>query len=268
MNETAALRDLDLTVPRGVLLALVGRTGSGKSTALQLLDGLVAPFEGRVLSLGVDLGSRGADLRAVRTRAPLAVQRPEAAIFERYAGDDVAFGPRNLGLSGRALVERVKAAMEEAGLPYAEFRDRPTRSLSGGEKRELALAGILAMEGEALLLDEPTSALDPAARARVRSLVDRERSRGRTVVMATHSMEEAARADLVAVFGGGRIAALGEPSRLFFEDYDPAWGIARPFAAELAAELEREGVALGSRPADVEGLASELSRLSRGEDLP
>jgi energy-coupling factor transporter ATPase len=261
MNETVALRDLDLTVPRGIVLALVGRTGSGKSTALQLLDGLAAPFEGRVLSLGVDLGSKGADLRSVRTRAPLAVQRPEAALFERYAGDDVAFGPRNLGLSGRALVERVSAAMEEAGLKYAEFRDRRTRSLSGGEKRELALAGILAMEGEALLLDEPTSALDPAARQSVRAIIGRQRAKGRTIVMATHSMEEAARADLVAVFREGRLAALGDPERIFYDDYDPAWGIGRPFAAELASRLEERGAALGSRPLDLEALASVLAPL-------
>jgi energy-coupling factor transporter ATP-binding protein EcfA2 len=264
MNETVALRELTLSVPRGAFVALVGRTGSGKSTVLQLLDALVAPFAGRVASLGVDLGARGADLRSIRTRAPLAVQRPEAALFESYAADDVAFGPRNLGLAGRALVERVRSAMEEAGLPYGAFRDRRTRSLSGGEKRELALAGILAMEGEALLLDEPTAALDPAARATVRSIIARERARGRTIVMATHSMEEAALADLVAVFREGRLAALGAPDRLFYDEYDPAWGLGRPFAAELSVELGKAGVELGSRPLDAEGLAAALSRLRAG----
>jgi len=260
MNETSALRDIDLTLPRGGVVALVGKTGSGKSTVLQLLDGLVSPFRGRVRSLGVDLGGKGADLRSVRVKAPLAIQRPEAAIFEPYAGDDVAFGPRNLGLSGKELVERVKGAMEEAGLPYAEFRDKRARFLSGGEKRLLALAGILAMRGEALLLDEPTSALDPSARQAVREVIRAEAARGTTIVMATHSMEEAARADLVAVFHSGELVATGAPERLFYEGYDPAWGIARPFAAEVSFALEKADVASGPRPRDVAELASALSR--------
>jgi energy-coupling factor transport system ATP-binding protein len=260
-NETSALCDLSLSVPRGAIVAFVGRTGSGKSTALQLLDGLAVPFRGRVVSLGVDLGEKKGDLREVRVKAPLAVQRPEAALFERYAADDVAFGPRNLGLRGRELVERVKSAMERTGLAYGEFRDRSTRGLSGGEKRMLALAGILAMGGEALLLDEPTAALDTASRARILELIKAENERGTTVVMATHSMEEAVRADLVAVFKDGELAALGEPSRIFYDDYDPDWGIARPLAVELAAHLEEEGVELGARPLSLENLCSMLAGL-------
>ncbi|MBL8966444.1 MAG: ATP-binding cassette domain-containing protein, partial [Spirochaetaceae bacterium] len=232
MNETAALSGISFDLPRGGLLALVGRTGSGKSTLLQLLDGLAVPAEGRLSSLGVELACRSgprdegacaegaarpragragragrAARRAaeeavlrLRTRAPLSVQRPETALFERFSGDDVAFGPRNLGLGGKELVARVGAAMAEAGLPYAEFRDRPVRALSGGEKRRLALAGVLALEPEALLLDEPTAALDPPTKLAVLDLI-RGRSRaGATIAMATHSMEEAAAADLLAVF--------------------------------------------------------------------
>ena len=164
-NERVSLRGVDLAVPSGASLAFVGRTGSGKSTALQLLDGLVAAGSGEVRSFGIDLASPRVDFRSLRMRAPLAIQRPESALFERYAGDDVAFGPRNLGLSGKALVVRVKESMEEAGLGFEAFRDRQTRGLSGGEKRRLALAGVLAMRGEALLLDEPTSALDPSSAA-------------------------------------------------------------------------------------------------------
>jgi len=257
-NEASALRDFSISIPRGAIVAFVGRTGSGKSTALQLLDGLASPFAGRVVSFGLDLGAKGTDLRSVRVRAPLAVQRPEAALFERYAGDDVAFGPRNLGLRGRELVDRVKSAMERIGLPYAEYRDRSTRGLSGGEKRSLALAGILAMGGEALLLDEPTAALDTDSRARVMAMIAAEAAAGTTVVMATHSMEEAALADLVAVFRDGELVALGEPERLFYEDYDPSWGIARPYAAEAAAHLGREGIELGSRPLRTSELAAAL----------
>jgi energy-coupling factor transporter ATP-binding protein EcfA2 len=257
-EETKSLSGVDLAIPRGALVAFVGRTGSGKSTALQLLDGIVAPGSGTVRSLGLDLGDRKVDLRSVRVRAPLAVQRPESALFELYSADDVAFGPRNIGLSGRALVERVRRSMEETGLGYEEFRDRRTRSLSGGEKRRLALAGILAMGGEALLLDEPTAALDPPAKRAILGLLLEKARGGTTVVMATHSMEEAATADLVAVFSGGRIAALGDPESIFYDRYDPSWGIGRPFACEMATELEKAGVALGARPLTLAALEAAL----------
>ena len=259
VNETESLRAVDLRVGRAEVVAFVGRTGSGKSTALQLLDGLVAPSSGAVRAFGTDLGGPHADLRSVRTRAPLAVQRPESALFERYSADDVAFGPRNIGLSGKALVERVRSSMEETGLGYGEFRDRRTRSLSGGEKRRLALAGVLAMGGDALLLDEPTSSLDPLTKRSILDLVIGQSRRGSTVVMATHSMEEAAQADQVAVFAGGGIVAFGDPEKVFYDLYDPSWGLGRPFACEVAIELEARGLGLGRRPFTLESLVAALA---------
>jgi energy-coupling factor transporter ATP-binding protein EcfA2 len=265
-SEVASLEDVDLALPKGALVALVGRTGSGKSTVLQLLDGLASPRAGKVRALGFELDGKAVDLRALRMRAPLSVQRPESALFELYAADDVAFGPRNLGLSGKELVARVRSSMEEVDLGYEAFRDRKTRSLSGGEKRRLALAGVLAMGSEALLLDEPTSALDPATRRRI-ALLARDKARaGVTVVMATHSMDEAAAADLVAVFVEGRIAALGDPETIFYDRYEGSWGIGRPFAVEVALELERSGFSLGSRPLDLTALArAVLGRDPDGE---
>jgi energy-coupling factor transport system ATP-binding protein len=258
VNERVSLRGVDLAVPSGASLAFVGRTGSGKSTALQLLDGLVAASSGELRSFGLDLSSPGLDFRSLRMRAPLAIQRPESALFERYAGDDVAFGPRNLGLSGKALVERVREAMEEAGLGFEAFRDRQTRGLSGGEKRRLALAGVLAMRGEALLLDEPTSALDQAAAASILAIAFDTARKGRTVVFATHSMEEAARADLVAVFSDGRVVASGAPETIFYDAFDPAWGLRRPFACAVAIELGARGFELDSRPLTVSALADAI----------
>jgi energy-coupling factor transport system ATP-binding protein len=236
-GERLAVDGASIEVPAGSLVAIVGMTGSGKSSLLQLLDALALPSSGAVTSLGVDTSSPKADLRKVRMRAPLAVQRPESAIFEVYAGDEVAFGPRNQGLSGTALIERVKGAMESAGLPFDGYRDSMTRTLSGGRKRRLAIASILALDPEALLLDEPTSALDPASRAEVLALIRSYADKGRTVVMSTHSMEEAAGADLVAVMKGGAIAAYGPPSEVFIDGWDDSWGIGRPFAFELALAL-------------------------------
>jgi len=258
VNQSPALGGVTMSVPRGSVLALVGRTGSGKSTLLQLLDALAFPSEGRVLSFGEDTAAPGTDLRRLRTRAPIAIQRPESALFEPYAGDDVAFGPRNLGLSGRALVERVKRAMERAGLGFDRFRDRRTRSLSGGEKRMLALAGVLALEPEALLLDEPTAALDPAAKERVLELVFGLAREGATVVMATHSMEEAARCDLVAVIAAGSLAAFGPPRSVFYEDYRSSWGIGRPFACEFVQTLRARGADFPQEPLTLDELGELL----------
>lgn len=244
-SERLAVDSVSLDVPAGTVVALVGRTGSGKSSLLQLLDGLALPDTGVAFSLGVDTAGRAVDLRTVRMRAPLAVQRPESAIFEAYAGDEVAFGPRNQGLSGQPLVDRVRAAMDAAGLPFREYRDRQPRTLSGGMKRRLALASILSLDPEALLLDEPTSALDPASRAEILSLIHGyARSGGasagkpvHTVVMSTHSMEEAAAADLVAVMKSGAVVAFGPPSRIFGDDWDESWGLERPFACQLESAM-------------------------------
>lgn len=240
-DRRRAVDAVSLAVPKGAVVALVGKTGSGKSSLLQLLDGLALPDSGSALSFGVDTADRKADLRAVRMRAPLAVQRPESAIFELYAGDEVAFGPRNQGLSGTPLVDRARAAMDAAGLPFDEYRDAPSRTLSGGRKRRLAIASILSLDPDALLLDEPTSALDPASRDDMMRLIRDYALRGRTVVMSTHSMDEAASADLVAVMRDGRVTAYGPPGVVFGSGWDASWGVERPFAFELDEALRAGG---------------------------
>jgi energy-coupling factor transport system ATP-binding protein len=202
----------------------------------------------------------------MRIRSPLSVQRPESAIFEYYAGDEVAFGPRNKGLKGAALVARVKSAMDSVALPYDEFRDRRARSLSGGEKRRLAIASVLSMDSEALLLDEPASALDPASKRSIMDLLfsfaksdgNKEKAHHRTLVFATHSMEEAARADFVAVVGDGRLLAWGPPAHIFGPGWSASWGIGRTFAAEAVEAARLGGLCLPDGIIDLEGLKSSL----------
>jgi len=263
-GEVRALSDISLSLPKGARVALVGRTGSGKSTALQLMNALIQPTKGSVTSLGQETKSASLDARKLRVSAPLSIQRPESALFELYAADDVAFGPRNLGLSGRELVERVRSWMDAAGIPYEKFRDRMTRGLSGGEKRKLALAGVFALESEAVLLDEPTAALDPAAQAEVFALIGGLAESGRTVVFATHSMEEAARADFVAVFAGGTLADFGAPEEMFYDRYDPAWGVALPFTARLAGALRTRGAEFPGKPLSIEALRDALAAARGG----
>lgn len=258
-DERLALEGVSCELPRGRRLALVGATGSGKSTALQLVAALAQPSAGRAVVLGRDTGDPSVELRALRMAAPLSIQRPESAIFEPYAGDEVAFGPRNRGLSGAALVDAVRRAMDAVGLPYDGFRDRPSRALSGGQKRRLALASVLAMSPEILVLDEPGSALDPVSRAELMALLLGAEEGGRSAVFSTHAMEEAARADAVAVMNRGRLAAFGSPESVFGEGWDAAWGLKRPFAAELAAELAASYGALGYDAASLTALQAAVT---------
>ncbi|TFG80061.1 MAG: ATP-binding cassette domain-containing protein [Spirochaetales bacterium] len=241
-NERSALTDINLVVGRGTTLAVIGATGSGKSTLLQILAALAAPAAGHSSTFGFDISDAKTDLRTLRMRSPLAVQRPETAIFELYTGDEVAFGPRNQGLTGEALVKRVRTGMELVGLPFKDFRDIRCRALSGGQKRRLALASILSMDPDGLVLDEPDSALDPVSRESVMEAIFDTTRNGKTLVYSTHSMEEAVRADKICVMVRGRLAALGSPADIFGADWDEEWGLGRPFTAEVAYELHKAGL--------------------------
>jgi energy-coupling factor transport system ATP-binding protein len=202
-GSLAALNGLSFSLPRGRSLALMGHTGSGKSTALKLANALILPDSGAVHILGDDTQNPKVDLRALRFRAALAVQNPENALFETYVCDDVAFGPRNKGLRGEALVNAVRQAMEAAGLPFDEYAARPTYALSGGEKRLAALAGLLAMDADLYLLDEPAAGLDGANTRRVLALLDVLKARGKTIVAATHSVELAQKQDFLLTMNAG-----------------------------------------------------------------
>jgi energy-coupling factor transporter ATPase len=211
---TRALDGVNLQVRAGETVALVGPTGSGKSTLLELVAGLLKPTSGEVRVYTGTAATEGID-----GRRPVAMlfQRPEDQLFETYVGDDVAYGPRQLGLEHEQVRERVRWAMETVGLPFADYKDRFTQSLSGGEQRKAALAGVLALRPRILLLDEPTAGLDPAARrGLLETLGQLKQERDITLVIATHSMEDVlALANRVLVLQAGRIAADDSPRHLF-----------------------------------------------------
>ncbi len=214
--EVQALHDVTMEVRQGEILGIIGQTGSGKSTIVQHFNALMTPHGGRVVALGMDLSDPGLDVRAVRKRIGLVFQSPEAQLFEQYVGDDVAYGPRNLKLSRDEVRARVRKAMDAVGLPFEEFKDRITFGLSGGQMRRVALAGVLALEPEVLVLDEPTAGLDPEGRDAVWGLIRSLHERGLTVVVISHNMEDVARfADRLFVVAGGRIALSGTPAELF-----------------------------------------------------
>ncbi|NPV07146.1 MAG: ATP-binding cassette domain-containing protein [Anaerolineae bacterium] len=201
-----ALREVSLRVEEGEIVALVGETGAGKSTLLQICRGLYRPARpGQALVLGVDTHNPRA-LGALRLRVGLLLQRSEAQLIERFVGDDVAFGPRQAGLSHSEVRERVRWAMESVGLGFEEFKDRRTFNLSGGEKRKVALAGVLASRPELILLDEPTAGLDPESRRAVLDLIERLRQEGSTFLVASTGVEDVpAIADRLVVLSDGRV---------------------------------------------------------------
>ncbi len=215
-----ALKDITLKIGRGETVAFIGTTGSGKSTLLQLIAGLLLPTAGIVEVAGISLHRKGLkekDLDLLRRKAVIAMQRPEDMLFKTYTGDDVAFGPSNYGLQGNDLALRVKDAMETAGLPYGEYKDRQTLSLSGGERRKAALAGVLALDPEILILDEPAAGLDPESTDNLMELIGKLKKRGKTVLFSTHNMNQTLKADKVVLLSHGRLMASAPPQELFLQ---------------------------------------------------
>jgi energy-coupling factor transport system ATP-binding protein len=208
---------VEIEVNRGEVVGIMGHTGSGKSTLIQHLNGLLRPQQGQVRVLEFDLRDSKVDVRALRRRVGLVFQFPEAQLFERYVGDDVAFGPWQMGLRGAELRARVAEAMDAVGLPFATFKDRPLYALSGGERRRAALAGVLAIKPEILVLDEPTAGLDPRGHQDILSrIMGLKREWGTTLVIVSHNMEEIARlCDRVYVFAGGKTVLTGTPREIF-----------------------------------------------------
>lgn len=210
-----ALRDVSLSIAPGEVVGIAGRTGSGKSTLVKHLNGLLHPTSGRVLLGEADLADKRLPAH-VRLRVGVAFQRPESQLFASTVYDDVAFGPRNLNMSPAEVKARVQEALEQVGLDFTAFARRSPFELSGGQQRRVALAGVLAMRPEVLVLDEPTASLDPASRASLLALINRLQAQGVAVVMVSHVMEDLARvAQRIVVLDQGSIALSGTPSEVF-----------------------------------------------------
>ena len=238
-----ALVDVSCNIPEGSGFALLGATGSGKSTLLQHLNGLLRPQKGRVQVGPYDLTDPKINTRSVVQLAGLVFQNPENQFFEQYVGDEIAFGPRQFSLD-EPLAERVRWAMEMVELGFEEFKDRMTFSLSGGERRKVALASILALKPRILLLDEPLAGLDPASRkAMLAHLAELRQQAGVTLVLSSHQMEDvAALAQGALVLAKGR-SVLQDCLGCVFAQSDQlaAAGLAAPLATRLATELRAKG---------------------------
>lgn len=261
-----ALRDVSLTVRRGEFLGLAGHTGSGKSTLVQHLNGLIRPQEGSVYALGLDLANKK-DAAAVKAKVGVVFQYPERQLFAETVAQDVAFGPHNLGLPQDEVARRVASSLARVGLDLATIGDKSPFELSGGQQRRVAFAGVLAMEPEVLVLDEPMAGLDPAARRDFLELIDRLHRDGLTVVMVSHSMDDLANCcDRIVVMNEGAVFAEGTPAQVFAHaDELKSIGLGVPAAQRMALALAKAGVPLRFDGLyTVESLADELVDLLIG----
>ncbi|UOO38804.1 energy-coupling factor transporter ATPase [Oscillospiraceae bacterium CM] len=265
--EHVAIRDIDFEAERGEYLGIIGHTGSGKSTFIQHLNGLLKPTAGRVFFDGQDIHAAKERTRTVRFKVGLVFQYPEYQLFEETVYKDIAFGPGNMGVSERDIDERVREAAGFVGLSESLLEKSPFE-LSGGQKRRAAIAGVIAMLPEVLILDEPTAGLDPRGRDEIIANIRQyQRSTNATVIMVTHSMEDIARTvDRLVVFDSGTIALKGTPADVFSKsDQLTGMGLTVPKAAMVAARLRALGVPLERDIYTVDRLKRALSVLKGGQ---
>ena len=242
--ETKALDDVSLTIHDGEFVGLIGHTGSGTSTLVQHLNGLILPTSGQITVDGMDLADKNTDKRAIRRRVGLVFQYPENQLFEETVAKDIAFGPKNLGLDEAEIDRRVRTAMRRVALDYDKLSQRSVFEPSGGQMRRVAIAGVLAMEPQTLVLDEPCAGLDPKGREEILGLIsDLHRESGATIVMVSHSMDDvAALAERVIVMNHGKVAMDGAPREVFSRGEElRAIGLDVPQAVELAQKLREKG---------------------------
>ena len=244
--EKTAIHDIDVEIYEGQLVAVIGHTGSGKSTFIQHLNGLLKPSSGSVFCEDVDIFATKEATRDVRFKVGLVFQYPEYQLFEETVYRDIAFGPKNMKLPESEVDERVREAARFVGLSEDLFEKSPLE-LSGGQKRRIAIAGVIAMRPKVLILDEPTAGLDPAGcEGILKNITDYRRETGSTVLLVTHSMDDAARiADRLIVFHGGQIAMDGAPEDVFKRARElTEMGLDVPQPASIADELRKRGAAL------------------------
>lgn len=263
--ETKALHDVNLTISDGEFIGLIGHTGSGKSTLVQHLNGLIMPTSGRVLVDGMDLADKATDRRAIRQRVGLVFQYPENQLFEETVEKDIAFGPKNLGLGEEEIARRVKDAMRRVALDYDALHERSVFELSGGQMRRVAIAGVLAMEPQVLVLDEPCAGLDPRGREEILGLIrDLHRESGATIVMVSHSMDDVASlAERVIVMNHGEVVMDGAPRDVFSCGEElRGMGLDVPQAVQLAAKLRGRGFDIPEGIYRIEEIKAEIEKIA------
>lgn len=265
--EKKAVDDISLKIEENEFIGLIGHTGSGKSTFIQHLNGLLKPSSGEIIIDGTRVDKSGSNLTDLRKKVGLVFQYPEYQLFEETIERDIAFGPRNLDISEEEVQKRVKASMESVGLDYETYKDKSPFELSGGLKRRVAIAGVLAMESKVLILDEPTAGLDPRGRDEILSEIKNiHENRKITVILVSHSMEDVAKiAERIIVFDKGKVFLDGEPREIFRnEDKLLGVGLGIPQITSLMRTLKKKGLDINEDAITVEEAKESLKKYLRG----
>jgi len=267
--ETHALKDINLEIKDGEFIGLIGHTGSGKSTLVQHLNGLLKPSRGQIVVDGINISAKGVKLKEIRQKVGLVFQYPEHQLFEETVLKDVSFGPQNLGLAGAEVEKRVKKALEVVNLNYQEIKDQSPFNLSGGQKRRVAIAGVLAMEPKYLVLDEPTAGLDPRGRDEILDQIrDLHRKLKITIILVSHSMDDVARlADRLIVMHKGQVELAGTPREVFQKtEILKRIGLGVPTVSALVQSLKARGLDVRTDLLTMEEAREEIIKVLRGRE--
>lgn len=264
--ERTALKDVSLTIEDGSLTAIAGHTGSGKSTLVQHLNGILHPTQGEVLVDGVSLAGKGKEALLARRKVGMVFQYPEQQLFEETVAADVAFGPRNLELSEEEVERRVRSALDFVQIDYKTYKDVSPFRLSGGQMRRVAIAGVLALEPSYLVLDEPTAGLDPRAKeALLRGVAELHRKKKLTIIFVSHNMDDIARlAERVVFMHDGRVLVDAPPSEAFFAEAEMREaGLAAPPTVALLTRLRTAGLAVEADAFTADEAAKRIAKAIR-----
>lgn len=269
-EETHALKDVSLRIDDHSFVGLVGHTGSGKSTLVQLMNGLIKPTKGRVLVDGFDMSDKSKEVRERRKQVGLVFQYPEYQLFEETIAKDIAFGPKNQGLSEEEQTERVKEAMRLVNMDYDEWKDRSPFELSGGQKRRVAIAGVIAMKPRYLILDEPTAGLDPLGRDHIlEAIYELYQKSDMSIILVSHSMDDVARfADYMVVMNRGEKVIEGKTEDVFAQgDLLESIHLGVPSVMALLRALKKNGMNVDTNALNVDEACKIIERalLERGE---
>ena len=244
--EKKALQDINLTIEDGSFVAIAGHTGSGKSTLMQHINGLIVPQAGKVFIDGVDISKqKSKEALKARRKVGLVFQYPEQQLFEETIAADIGFGPKNFGLSETEITERVKQAMQFVELDYAKYKDKSPFLMSGGQMRRIAIAGIIALKPKYLVLDEPTAGLDPRLKQILLQKIQQlHKQEGTTIIMVSHNMDDIALlADKVAVLNHGKLMIYAKPEEVFAQDeLLQSAGLLKPEVMQLLEAIKRKGI--------------------------
>lgn len=264
-----ALDNINLTIEDGDFVGLIGHTGSGKSTLIQHLNGILKPSTGKILINKVDITDKNLNLTDIRKKVGVVFQYPEYQLFEETVEKDIAFGPSNLGLEEEEIRKRVKTSMEAVGLDYDVFKDKSPFELSGGQKRRVAIAGVIAMNPEVLILDEPTAGLDPKGRDEIFELIKMlHDEKNMTIILSSHSMDDMAKlVKNIIVMNAGKVEFMGS-TREVFENHPNRLkeiGLDIPQVLELCNKLREKGFDIRTDILTIEEAKKEIIRVMRGK---